>query len=221
MDYERVVDRYRITRQGDGSMEVRQAKDANRTVVMSLPRDIASSLDGFFEWERSPRRSLYTIVGAAFVVGLALGVGLMLLMAPRATATDRRAAPGLATQTTALSTAAPATAAPAALPAATPAPPTATLPPTAAPTAIPTEPPTAQPTASPTAAPTEPPTAIPTEPPTAPPAAGYIEYTVQKGDILFSIAEKYNVSVDEILALNQIDNPRSLRVGQVLRIPQK
>src|SRR5262245_18892245 len=113
MDYERVVDRYRITRQGDGSMEVRQANDASRAVVMSLPRDIASSLDGFFEWERSPRRPLYMIVGAAFAVGLALGVDLMLLMVPRATATDRRAATGLATQTTAVRTVVPATAAPA------------------------------------------------------------------------------------------------------------
>src|SRR5262245_23366138 len=100
MDYEHVVDRYRITRQGDGSMEVRQANDTSCSVIMNLPRDIAASLDGFFEWERSPRRTLYIIAGVAFVAGLALGIALMLLMAPRVAATNRLAATGLATQTT-------------------------------------------------------------------------------------------------------------------------
>jgi len=44
---------------------------------------------------------------------------------------------------------------------------------------------------------------------------------VQKGDILGRIAQKYDVSVREILAINDIANPDSLTVGQVLRIPQK
>ena len=52
-------------------------------------------------------------------------------------------------------------------------------------------------------------------------ATGYVEYTVQKGDILGRIAQKYDVSVREILAINDIANPDSLTVGQVLRIPQK
>src|SRR5690349_13995426 len=82
MDYERVFDRYRITRQGDGSMEVREASDSSRKVVLSIPTDVAKSLDGFFEWERAPRWSPYTLVGATFVIGLAIGIALMLALAP-------------------------------------------------------------------------------------------------------------------------------------------
>ncbi|MEO7911561.1 MAG: LysM peptidoglycan-binding domain-containing protein [Roseiflexaceae bacterium] len=50
--------------------------------------------------------------------------------------------------------------------------------------------------------------------------ATYIEYTVQKGDLLNSIAKKYNVTAKDILAINQISNADSLTVGQVLRIPK-
>ena len=43
-------------------------------------------------------------------------------------------------------------------------------------------------------------------------------YTVKKGDTLYSIAKKYNVSVDELISYNEL--PTSiLRIGQVLRIP--
>jgi len=73
------------------------------------------------------------------------------------------------------------------------------------------EPPTSEPTA-------EPPTAT-SEQPTAPPDAGYVEYTVQKGDTLKSIAEANGVTIQDILAMNQIENPDSLTVGTVLRIP--
>lgn len=85
--------------------------------------------------------------------------------------------------------------------------PTAAVAPTAA--AAPTAPaaPTAEPTSAPTTAPVQ--------------AAGFVEYTVQRGDELLALANKYNVSVKEILANNQIANPDSLVVGQVLRIPQK
>jgi HlyD family secretion protein len=67
-----------------------------------------------------------------------------------------------------------------------------------------------------------PPTAVPTTgaAPTSS-ATNYTEYTVQKGDILSAIAQKYGTDVKDILALNQIDNPDSLRVGQVIRIPKK
>lgn len=87
------------------------------------------------------------------------------------------------------------------------------------------EQPTAAPEA-PTAAP-EPTAAAPAEataapePPT-PAAAGpaFVEYTVKKGDVLQVIAKQYNVSVRDIIASNTIENPDSLVVGQVLRIPQ-
>ena len=44
--------------------------------------------------------------------------------------------------------------------------------------------------------------------------------TVQKGDLLNSIAKKYNVTTKDILAINKISNADSLTVGQVLRIPK-
>jgi peptidoglycan DL-endopeptidase LytF len=48
----------------------------------------------------------------------------------------------------------------------------------------------------------------------------YIEYTVQKGDLLNDIAKKYNVTTKAILAINEISNADSLTIGQVLRIPK-
>ncbi|HEU5103402.1 MAG TPA: LysM peptidoglycan-binding domain-containing protein [Roseiflexaceae bacterium] len=86
------------------------------------------------------------------------------------------------------------------------------------------------PTSAPAVAiePTEPPATSQPEPTNAPSAiatpsgktAEYIEYTVQKGDLLNSIAKKYNVTTKQILAINEISNADSLTVGQVLRIPK-
>ena len=44
-------------------------------------------------------------------------------------------------------------------------------------------------------------------------------YTVQSGDELRHIAAKYDVSITILLELNDIPNPDSLRIGQVLRLP--
>jgi len=44
-------------------------------------------------------------------------------------------------------------------------------------------------------------------------------YRVQAGDTLVSIAERFGTTVKAIQALNGIDDPTKLRVGQVLRIP--
>jgi LysM repeat protein len=46
-------------------------------------------------------------------------------------------------------------------------------------------------------------------------------YTVAKGDNPVTIARKFKVSYDELIALNHIDDPRKLRVGQKLLIPTK
>lgn len=76
----------------------------------------------------------------------------------------------------------------------------------------------------PTAPATSPEPAPTAAPPTAAPAAadpGYIEYTIQKGDLLNSIAKEHNVTAKDILAINQIANPDSLVVGEVIRIPKK
>ncbi len=63
------------------------------------------------------------------------------------------------------------------------------------------------------------PTPIPT--PTAAAAAGECgeTYTVEAGDSPFSIAEKCGVDVNDLQELNDIDDPRSLRVGQELKMP--
>jgi murein DD-endopeptidase MepM/ murein hydrolase activator NlpD len=44
-------------------------------------------------------------------------------------------------------------------------------------------------------------------------------YTVAPGDTLFEIAQRFGVSLDELIALNQISDPSLIQVGQVLLIP--
>lgn len=44
-------------------------------------------------------------------------------------------------------------------------------------------------------------------------------YTVQPGDTLFSIARRYNTTVSDLVASNQIANPNLILVGQLLNIP--
>lgn len=43
-------------------------------------------------------------------------------------------------------------------------------------------------------------------------------YTVQRGDTLFSIAQRYGTTVEVLQALNGITNPGQIRVGQVLKL---
>jgi len=80
---------------------------------------------------------------------------------------------------------------------------------------------TAQPSNTPpaTSVPTIAPTSVPTSTPAL--AGEFTEYTVQRGDELLQLAKKFNVSAKEIMANNEIPNPDSLVVGQVLRIPKK
>ena len=44
-------------------------------------------------------------------------------------------------------------------------------------------------------------------------------YTVSKGDTLERIAARSGLSVDEISEYNQINNPRTLKIGQIVKIP--
>jgi LysM repeat protein len=70
----------------------------------------------------------------------------------------------------------------------------------------------AKPLASPEAAPLK---ALPVTP------DGPNVYTVAKGDNPVKIAKKLKVSESELLALNGIDDPRKLQIGQKLLVPAK
>jgi membrane-bound lytic murein transglycosylase D len=49
--------------------------------------------------------------------------------------------------------------------------------------------------------------------------AKFMRYTVRKGDTLGGIAQRYNTRVEEIASLNNISNPRALRIGAELVLP--
>lgn len=64
-----------------------------------------------------------------------------------------------------------------------------------------------------------PPEAGDTDTPTEEAPAEEGTYTVQAGDTLFSIAQSFGLTVDDLVAANGIVNPDILEVGQVLVIP--
>jgi LysM repeat protein len=54
----------------------------------------------------------------------------------------------------------------------------------------------------------------------ATPAAGQaVTHTVQPGENLFRIAQKYNVTVEALMGANGLSDPDTLSAGQVLVIP--
>ena len=73
------------------------------------------------------------------------------------------------------------------------------------------------------AQPTDPKTShsAPKEPHANTPASSGKSYIVKKGDNPVIIAKKLNVSYDQLIALNHIEDPRKLRIGQKLLIPSK
>jgi LysM repeat protein len=102
------------------------------------------------------------------------------------------------------------------LPAGTSDNPTPAAPPTEAP---PTEAPPA-PAATDTPLPPAPPTEAPAAPTATPaPATGAQTYTVQAGDIPLTIAQKFGITVDALLAANPGLDPRNMHVGDVINIP--
>ncbi|MFZ0917630.1 MAG: LysM domain-containing protein, partial [Candidatus Udaeobacter sp.] len=58
------------------------------------------------------------------------------------------------------------------------------------------------------------------EHPKAPSSSGKT-YIVKKGDNPVTIAKKLKVSYDDLIALNHIEDPHKLRIGQKLLIPAK
>lgn len=64
----------------------------------------------------------------------------------------------------------------------------------------------------------------PAAPPTPTTRAGTTEgerYEVQPGDTLLDIAERYGVSVEDLVQANRLDNPDLLVPGQILIIPNR
>lgn len=51
-------------------------------------------------------------------------------------------------------------------------------------------------------------------------STNYVNYTVQKGDSLYSIAKSFDTTVSEIMDLNQLSST-ILSIGQILKIPTK
>lgn len=63
-------------------------------------------------------------------------------------------------------------------------------------------------------------TPTPNPPITLPtPRTESVTYTIQQGDFLRSIAQKYQVSIDQIVTANDIENPNLIDVNQVIEIP--
>lgn len=85
------------------------------------------------------------------------------------------------------------------------------------PTAVPT--PSATPTPSPTPTPV-PATPVPTPVPTAvPPPPPPQTYTVQQGDTLAAIAQRFGTTTTALQQANGIEDPNQILIGQVLVIP--
>ena len=60
---------------------------------------------------------------------------------------------------------------------------------------------------------------VPTSAPAPSPTVGEQVYIVKSGDRPAAIAEQHRVKVEDLLAHNNIDDPRTLQIGQSLKIP--
>ena len=50
-------------------------------------------------------------------------------------------------------------------------------------------------------------------------ASATAAYVVQKGDTLYGIARKYNIKLNELLSLNNLDNSSTIKIGQKILVP--
>lgn len=105
---------------------------------------------------------------------------------------------------------------------AAPQPPPATqAPPPPEPVPVTVAPPPPEPVPATVAPPPPEPPQPPPAPPEPPPVGedGILLYTVQAGDTLFSIAQRFGVSLDDVVEANNIENPDVIYEGQTLTIP--
>lgn len=56
--------------------------------------------------------------------------------------------------------------------------------------------------------------------PGSPSGAKYTAYTVQKGDTLFNISQKFNIDWTTLATLNNLKSPFVLKPGQIINIPK-
>jgi LysM repeat protein len=71
---------------------------------------------------------------------------------------------------------------------------------------------------TPTPPPAQPPEQVPTQAPAPVPGEG-VEHVVRWGETVYLIASRYGVSVQDIVAANNLTNPDLIRAGDVLIIP--
>ena len=48
---------------------------------------------------------------------------------------------------------------------------------------------------------------------------GYASYTIQAGDTLSAIAQRFNVCAQTLLSINDLTDPDHLSAGQVIKVP--
>ncbi|HVY68055.1 MAG TPA: LysM peptidoglycan-binding domain-containing protein [Patescibacteria group bacterium] len=56
---------------------------------------------------------------------------------------------------------------------------------------------------------------------TAPNSIELIDYTVVKGDTLFNISQKFNISWTTLATLNNLKSPFYLKPGQIIKVPKQ
>ncbi len=55
---------------------------------------------------------------------------------------------------------------------------------------------------------------------TTTPQAQFMEYKVSKGDTLFNVSQKFNISWTTLATLNNLQSPFTLKPGQTIKIPK-
>ncbi len=53
------------------------------------------------------------------------------------------------------------------------------------------------------------------------PDVQFIQYTVQKGDTLFDVSQKFNITWSTLATVNNIQSPFVLKPGEILKIPKQ